>query len=315
MFALRCVDVSLAFFVALYCLLSCLVTRSWKPVAGGMRRFSPRFAANMLFGLRIAPFFLAASVTAIFVLPSFVLLEPRTISEHLGETPLALSACCLAFLIVGIHSAVKAQSITQQAVALWLREATPIEPSDTVPVYRIRPAVPALTVAGVCLPKVLVSDAAAAMLTSQEMKTALRHEMAHVRHWDNLKKLIFRFTVFPGMTGLELAWSEYGEMAADDAAVTNAEDALDLASALIKLSRLVPSFPEAMLATALVQGSRASINARVERLVAWQEPEASAGPTLPWFVVPTGVGACIALIASYSSVLMDMHKLTDWLVR
>ena len=85
MFALRCVDVSLAFFVALYCLLSCLVTRSWRPVASVMRRFSPRFAANLLFSLRIAPFFLAMSVTAIFVLPSFVLLEPRTVSERMAD--------------------------------------------------------------------------------------------------------------------------------------------------------------------------------------------------------------------------------------
>jgi len=309
------VDVSLAFFVALYCLLSCIVARSWKPVAGMMRRFSPHFAANVLFGLRIAPLVLTTSVTAIFVLPSFVLLEPHTVSERMGDTPLALSACCIALLIVGFHSAAKAQSITQQAVALWLREATPIESSDAVPIYRIRAAAPALTVAGVCLPKVLVSDAAASLLTSQEMKTALRHEMAHVRHWDNLKKLLFRFTVFPGMAGLETIWSEFGEMAADDAAVTNEEDALDLASALIKLSRLVPSFPDSMLATALVQGSRASINARVERLVAWRAPDATARPELPWFVVPTGVGACVALVASYSSVLIDMHKVTEWLVR
>jgi Zn-dependent protease with chaperone function len=314
MFALRCVDVSLAFFVALYCLLSCLVTRSWRPVASVMRRFSPRFAANLLFSLRIAPFFLAMSVTAIFVLPSFVLLEPRTVSERMADTPLALSACCIALLIVGFHSAARAQSLTSQAVTVWLREATPIGTNGTVPVYRIRPDVPALTVAGVCLPKVLVSNAAAALLTSQEMRTALRHELAHVRHRDNLKKLLFRFTIFPGMTGLETAWSEFGEMAADDAAVSNAEDALDLASALIKLSRLVPSFPDAILTTALVQGSKASINARVARLVAWQEPDASQ-PALPWFVVPTGVGACVALIASYSSMLIDMHKVTEWLVR
>jgi len=308
------VDVSLAFFVALYCLLSCLVSRSWAPVVGAVRRFSPHFAANVLFALRLAPFVLAASVTAIFVLPSFVLLEPRSVSAHMADTPLALSACCIALLIVGFHSAARAQSITSQAVSLWLHEATPVESSGTVPVYRIRPAVPALTVAGVCLPKVLVSDAAAAVLSTQEMKAALRHELAHVRHWDNLKKLLFRFTIFPGMTGLETAWSEFGEMAADDAAVSTAEDALDLASALIKLSRLVPSFPDAMLTTALVQGSKASINARVARLVAWQE-SGSAQSSLPWFVVPTGVGACVALIASYSSMLIDMHKVTDWLVR
>ena len=97
------------------------------------------------------------------------------VAADMADTPLALSACCIALLIVGFHSAARAQSLTSQAVTVWLREATPIGTNGTVPVYRIRPDVPALTVAGVCLPKVLVSNAAAALLTSQEMRTALRH--------------------------------------------------------------------------------------------------------------------------------------------
>ena len=36
---------------------------------------------------------------------------------------------------------------------------------------------------------------------------------------DNLKKLVFRFCPFPGMSKLESAWSQAAEMAADDAAV------------------------------------------------------------------------------------------------
>jgi len=64
--------------------------------------------------------------------------------------------------------------------------------------------------------------------------------MAHAHRRDNLKKLLFRFCAFPGMSRLEAAWCEAEEMAADDAAVASVGDALDLASALIKLSRLAP---------------------------------------------------------------------------
>lgn len=57
---------------------------------------------------------------------------------------------------------------------------------------------------------------------------------------DNLKKLVFRFCFFPGMAKLESAWSQVAELAADDAAVSNMDDAVNLASALVKVSRLVP---------------------------------------------------------------------------
>jgi len=94
---------------------------------------------------------------------------------------------------------------------------------------------------------VLLSDAAAAVLSPQELATALQHEMAHAHRRDNLKKLLFRFCAFPGMSRLEAAWCEAEEMAADDAAVASVGDALDLASALIKLSRLAPVHPAAAL--------------------------------------------------------------------
>ena len=71
----------------------------------------------------------------------------------------------------------------------------------------------------------------------------MNHEIAHVRRRDNLKKLLLRFVAFPRMAGLEAAWIEATEMAADDAAVLNASEALDLAAALLKLSRIRPIVP------------------------------------------------------------------------
>ena len=70
---------------------------------------------------------------------------------------------------------------------------------------------------------------------------------------------------------LERAWREATEMAADDAAVSNVSEALDLAAAVIKLSRLAPLEPPAELTTALVHSPAESVNARVERLIAWSE--------------------------------------------
>ena len=320
MFALRCLGVSLAFFLAQYCLFSALVARGWRWLARPASGWQPRMLANYLLGLRMLPLVAALASTAVFVLPSFLLLEPRTTNENVGDAPVALSICCLVLVTVGMRRALRAQARSERAVAEWLHEATLSSadeniPAQKFPVYRIRPAVPALTVAGVCAPRVLVSDAAATMLDSQEMRTALRHEIAHIRHRDNLKKLLFNFTAFPGMATLEAAWSDAGEMAADDAAVSDAGDALDLASALIKLSRLGPAPMTAALTTSLVQGSGVSLNSRVERLLAWRQELPDTSPRLPRVAIPAGLAMVLVLFASYSSVLARMHEVTEWLVR
>ena len=105
-------------------------------------------------------------------------------------------------------------------------------------VLRISAAAPPLTAAGILRPSLWLSQAAEFVLTEQELKTALRHEAVHVRRWDNLRKLVLRLVALPGMAELESAWREATEMAADDAAVSTASEALDLAAAVIKLSRL-----------------------------------------------------------------------------
>src|SRR5208337_5594063 len=152
----------------------------------------------------------------------------------------------------------------------WLDGSTRMDSHENefVPVFRSHQHSPTLTVAGVCAPKVIVSDDAAAMLTPAELKTALRHEIAHVRRYDNLKKLIFRIAPFPGTAALEAAWSDQTELAADDAAVSSINEALDLASALIKVSRLGSSTAAPEISTALLHSSTA-LGTRVRRLFAW----------------------------------------------
>ena len=70
------------------------------------------------------------------------------------------------------------------------------------------------------------------------------------------------------MAKLESAWSQAAELAADDAAVSNLGDAVDLAAALVKLSRLVPVEAAPLCTVGFVTGS---ISARVARLLAWDE--------------------------------------------
>jgi hypothetical protein len=314
MFAARCVGVSLAVFVLLYVFFSVAVSRGWKLIQRMCQPQSARSSSNLLFALRILPLALSSVVTLAFTLPSFLLLEPRSTDEAIGAAPLALGFCCLILFGAGIFRASIAQLRASRALVKWLNGSILMESEDAVPIFRTGNDAPTLTVAGVCAPKVLVSEAAVAMLNPPELRTALRHEIAHVLSYDNLKKLLFRFSAFPAMADLEHAWLEEAEMAADDAAVSTFHDALDLAAALIKVSRLGPIEPAGELTMALLHSSTA-LSARVQRLVAWDKAQ-KPKPHERWrYALPAVAAMAFAVIANYGLVLTRMHAVTEWLVR
>jgi Zn-dependent protease with chaperone function len=320
MFAARGIAVSFSVFVMVYCVLSLAVCFTWHRVRLYGERLPIRRIADLLFALRIFPLVTAAVITAAFTVPSFLLLEPRAIDEPMGQIPLVLGVCGVFLGIFGVVNAGLAVRRTARTVAVWTKQAQMVQTSAPVPVLRISRVVPAMTAAGILRPKVLLSGAAESVLTSTELQTALNHEVAHVRRRDNLKKLLFRFVAFPGMAGLETAWLEATEMAADDAAVATAGEALDLAAALIKLSGLGPADTAADLTAALVHSPAKVMNARVERLLAWTDERLVPQHTRsPWYGMSYGLTAAIATLAlfafTYSQLLAHVHTATEWLVR
>lgn len=316
MFALRGLAISFSVFLLVYCALSLAVSFSWRRVHRWTQSCRVHRVADLLFGIRIFPFLAAGMITAAFTVPSFLLLEPRAIREPLGGAPLALGICGAVLGVVGVAKAIAALLRASRNVSGWTREAEAGEPVAKVPVLRIRPSIPAMTAAGIIRPRVLVSGSAESLLSECELQTTLRHEIAHVHRRDNLKKLLLCFVAFPGMRLLETAWLEATEMAADDAAVSNAGEALDLAAALIKLSRLGSSEAVADLTAALVQTSASIMNARVERLISWTDDRSHTTRTRP---IGYGLGAALLTLIffaiTYSYLLSELHTATEWLMR
>jgi len=313
MFAARCVGVSLAMFVLAYVLGSLAVWAGWRLLMRLLRPVSAHATADLLFAIRIFPLGLALTTTLGVALPSFLLLEPHATDEAVGTAPLVLAAVFLGLTVWGVWGAVRSQRRTSRAMEQWLDGSTRMDLPDCVPVFRSHQPSPTLTVAGVCAPKVIVSDDAATVLTATELRTALRHEVAHVRRYDNLKKLIFRVAAFPGAAALEAAWADQTELAADDAAVSSLDDALDLASALIKVSRLGFG-ATAELSRALLHSSTA-LTIRIRRLFAWSGSREAAPARSIWFCGVSMVAVLACLIAGYNAMLGGMHELTEWLVR
>lgn len=270
MFAARGIAVCLSVFAMLYVALSLAVCCLWRRISLYGRRLPARRCANLLFAWRMFPLTASAAATLIFAVPSFLWLEPRAIEEPVGVIPLGLALCGLMLMLVGTGNAARSLNRAAKTIARWQSGAS-ADRSGSVLLLRVSQALPTLVAAGILRSKVLLSHRAEFVLTPKELHTALQHELAHVRRFDNLRKLLLCLAPFPGMAELEASWREASEMAADDAAVSTASEALDLAAALIKLSGLARLEPPAELTTALVHSPAASVNARVERLLAWSE--------------------------------------------
>jgi len=307
MFALRSAIVCLAFFAVMYSTVSCLVASGWRAL-GSARRLNPR-SAGFLFGLRILPLASSTLVAIFLTLPSFWLMERRSFDED--GTTILLAAFALIVLVAGAARVLRAKSRTMQAVTDWLASSGSVKEAS-VPAMSAAKGAPALMLVGVCRPKVMVSYMAAALLSDQELQVAVRHELAHKRSWDNLKKLLMNATPFPGMSGVETAWREAAELAADDAAVNSRQDALDLASALIKLSRPSQQWAEPELASGLVCGSSA-INLRVRRLLQWRAADSHLPRSWPWALLSAVAVAAVA--THYGAMLVLTHHLTELIVR
>lgn len=328
MFALREIAVSFAFFFLLYSLLSTVVALAWRSLK--WLQTTERNLADLLFAVRVLPLVASIAITLTFVVPSFQLLEPRSIDEGTGAIPLALGICALLLLVCGSLRVISAQVSTSRMVAHWLDDkplddkwqdgkwldgTRLLSAGDQPEAFQSRREAPPLTLVGIRTPRVLVSQSAIELLSHDELHIALKHELAHARSRDNLKKLVFRFCPFPGMSKLESAWSQTAELAADDAAVSNLDGALDLAAALVKLSRLVPVHAAAICTVGFVTKP---ISARVARLLAWNEARAGQSQPIwmrPWCAIPAACVALLCLGATYGPALALTHELTEWLVR
>jgi hypothetical protein len=304
MFAARGAVVCMALFVVMYCTLSCAVSAGWR----GVRRARPVKSSAVLFGLRIFPFAVSALFAIFLTLPSFWLLEGRSLDED--ATTFLLAGCALLLVTVGAVRVLRAGTRTAHVVTSWLIGSRSNE-APTIAAMSAAKGAPALILVGVCRPKIMVSDMATAVLSERELQVAVRHELAHKRSWDNLKRLLINATPFPGMGTLEVAWREAAELAADDSAVASRQEALDLASALIKLSRSSRQWAEPELTTGLLCNSSA-VGMRVQNLLAWRGTENPFPRAWPWLLLSTMVVAAMA--THYDVLLMLTHRLTELIV-
>jgi Zn-dependent protease with chaperone function len=305
MFIARGILVCLAFFVVMYAALSCLVASGWWMWQRSPWRHRALTSPFALFGLRVSP--LAASVLSavFFIFPSFWLMEARSFDED--ATTFLLAICGLTIVGFAIVRVFYAKALTTHVVKQWLAKPMPGKPTGLTSISAAKGA-PALVLVGVLSPRIMISDLATSVLSRSELRVAIRHELAHRHSRDNVKKALMNAIPFPGMRAIETAWREAAELAADRFAVRTRQEALDLAAALIKLSRSPQPSMESTFSSGILCES-GTLTLRIRRLVEWHASPNRLAHRWVWGSV-IGVAA-IAVASHYGSMLALTHRLTE----
>jgi Zn-dependent protease with chaperone function len=273
--------------------------------------------ARGLFIVRVLPAAAGALMVGGLVVPAFSAFEPRETEEVVGRTVLVVSAFG-SLLLAGSAWRILASVLATRALAReWMRTGTSIRlPDVRIPAYRIETPFPVISVVGFVRPRLFVAGQVLEACPPRELSAILAHEHAHVKAFDNLKRLLMRCAPdvlgwLPAGRSLEKEWSAAAEEAADERASSHHAARLDLAHALIRVARLTP--PGLMLdapATAFYRGE--SIERRVRRLVAGCPP-ASGRPL--WLSTAWTLLLVLPVLALaghwHPEVLPNVHELLE----
>ena len=318
----------------LLCIVICLATFAIAVLAGGMltqifslllhhRALQLRLIRfpTLLFALRILPWVLSGVVTLAFVLPSFLLLEPRHTSER-PERYLLILAVAGALLITGVGARISRLVFkTTQLSRNWLQGARRASVCMDVPIYQVESPASLFAVTGIFRPRIFVGQRALEVLHEGELRAAIAHEMAHASSLDNLKQLILSITRIPrffSKYALEIAWRTAAELEADRRAVRSGISPLDLGAALVKIGRITNVSESSLVGVShfVSTGQPSTLEMRVYQLQALVIEENSLpSPELRshWWIL-FGALLLIAYAATFQTSLVPVHRAIEWLV-
>jgi Zn-dependent protease with chaperone function len=327
MFELLGLSLLLAALLTFNSLASLVIAALWR--AGGRLtdRWTSASRARLLFSLRTLPALLAFLSVALLLIPSYLAYEPR----H-GAEPVSFKLGLLAFLsatgiAVSIYRGLAAHRATANLTSDWLKQgrAIQIEGID-IEAYQIEHAFPLIAIVGFLRPRLFIASQVLQVLTPEEVSAAVAHENGHLAARDNLKRGLLRacrdaLLIIPVGRSLDTAWSDASEEAADENAARKGHGvALDLASTLVKLARIIPlGARPTMPAGVFLLGDEETkgIKSRVRRLIALATTEFQPGARYPVlaklvFWAPTSFLFVALLVAASNPYLLSrVHYLIE----
>ena len=247
MYALLCICLTLSALLALNALASAVAGAAWRALAPRVQGWGAGARARLLFALRVSPLAAAAVLAFALVVPSYLLYEPHESGEHISAKLLVITCLSAAGVLLACWRVARTWLATRRLARDWMSKAEPFEVEGArVPAFRIRHSFPVIAVIGALRPRLFVASQVFDALTPEELAAALAHERGHVEGRDNLKRALLQagedaLLHAPLGRSLRREWQHESEVAADEfAAAAGPAAALDLASAIVKISRLIP---------------------------------------------------------------------------
>lgn len=272
------ISLVLALLLVLNVLISIGASMFWRVAARATEDWTAQNRARFIFALRVFPFASAFLFVFGFLMPAYLLFEPHSSDEIVTYKLALLSGASLVGVGFAFYRVFGTWRATDALVKDWTRRAETIEIEGvSIPVYKIRHRFPVVAVVGAFRPKMFVAEQIFESLEAEEFAAAVRHEAGHLAARDNFKRAAMRvcrdLLIFPFFgDALDRAWAENIESGADEYAAQTGggSTALNLASALIKIARIVPPGAKPSMPAAcafLIEKPTAEIAARVRRLL------------------------------------------------
>lgn len=292
---------------------------------------SARMRAEILFALRVGPTALALLSVILFLVPSYLGYEPYKTSEIVSKKLAALAILSTLGVTLALWRALCSWMATRALLHEWLAGAVKIKLSGTsIPTFRISNSFPIIAVVGIVRPRLFIATRVLETLSEEELNAAIAHEGGHLAGHDNFKRSLLRacrdaLMIVPCGRRLDRAWAEAAECAADEhAAQQSAAVALSLASALVKIAKMVPVGARATVPLASflvgVEETR-GVKARVRRLleIASHGCRRRVRESLVVRILPASTVCGVVLlgvaVASSPRVLVSVHQVIERAVK
>jgi len=233
--------------LAVNALISFLLTALWRLGQRPLRILSARSRAEILFGMRVIPPALSLISVGLLLIPAYIEYEPHVTSEIVSTKLATLALLSAAGLVFALLRAYRSWAATRSLLRSWLRVAERIDIGNLpIPAFSLEHSFPIIAVIGTFRPRLFIAADVLQTLSKDELAAAIAHERGHLLARDNLKRSVLRacrdvLMLAPFGQSLDRAWAQAAETAADEhAARDNSDRALNLASALVKIAKMVP---------------------------------------------------------------------------
>lgn len=328
MYFLLGVSLIFAFLLIVNLVLVIFTSAFWRIMSTRIRHVSVNVRGQILFGLCTLPTAAALVVVSVFLIPGYLRHEPVASGEVVSGKLGLIAIAGMLGVLVALYRVLKTWIVTHRLTSNWLSESVEISlPGINVPVYRFQHQFPVIAVIGVFRPKMFVAEHVLELLDHNELAAAVAHEYGHLLANDNFRWMLLRvcrgLLILPLGKRIDKAWAENAESVADAyASKAGRSTALDLASALVKIARIVPAHatPAMPAGAFFIEEQNVDVTSRVRLLLCLTEEQCSgsrrnllglAPAAYLWFAVL----AILVLLPLFNPrLLVSTHQIIELLV-